>query len=75
MKCFSFFFLRILKCSFFHVRFMEAYSVFSFSQQLISAFERALEMTVDVPSEAHSSLSQDYIKCLSKVGKCYMPQL
>ncbi|XP_048045136.1 tetratricopeptide repeat protein 37 [Megalobrama amblycephala] len=36
-------------------------------QHLISAFERALKMTVDVPSEAHRSLSQDYIKCLSKL--------
>lgn len=36
-------------------------------QHLISAFERALQMTVDVPSEAHRSLSQDYIKCLSKL--------
>lgn len=50
-------------------------TVFFFSQQLISAFERALQMTVDVPSEAHMSLSQDYIKCLSKVGNLYMPQL
>uniref|UniRef100_A0A671QPQ4 Tetratricopeptide repeat protein 37-like n=1 Tax=Sinocyclocheilus anshuiensis TaxID=1608454 RepID=A0A671QPQ4_9TELE len=36
-------------------------------QHLILAFERALQMTVDVPSEAHRSLSQDYIKCLSKL--------
>uniref|UniRef100_A0A8C2J9Z5 Tetratricopeptide repeat domain 37 n=1 Tax=Cyprinus carpio TaxID=7962 RepID=A0A8C2J9Z5_CYPCA len=36
-------------------------------QHLILAFERALQMTVDVPSEAHRSLSWDYIKCLSKL--------
>uniref|UniRef100_A0A671QR46 Tetratricopeptide repeat protein 37-like n=1 Tax=Sinocyclocheilus anshuiensis TaxID=1608454 RepID=A0A671QR46_9TELE len=36
-------------------------------EHLILAFERALQMTVDVPSEAHRSLSQDYIKCLSKL--------
>ncbi|TRY85691.1 hypothetical protein DNTS_013421 [Danionella cerebrum] len=36
-------------------------------QHLMSAFERALHMTVNVPSEAHWSLSQDYIKCLSKL--------
>uniref|UniRef100_A0A672MPU7 SKI3 subunit of superkiller complex n=1 Tax=Sinocyclocheilus grahami TaxID=75366 RepID=A0A672MPU7_SINGR len=35
-------------------------------QHLISAFERALQL-IDVPSEAHRSLSQDYIKCLSKL--------
>lgn len=40
-----------------------------FPQQLISAFERALQMMVDVPSEAHRNLSQDYIKCLLKVGQ------
>lgn len=26
-------------------------------------------MMVDVPSEAHRNLSQDYIKCLLKVGQ------
>uniref|UniRef100_A0A8C2HQ09 Tetratricopeptide repeat domain 37 n=1 Tax=Cyprinus carpio TaxID=7962 RepID=A0A8C2HQ09_CYPCA len=36
-------------------------------QHLISAFERALQLMIDVPSEAHRSLSQDYIKCLSKL--------
>uniref|UniRef100_A0A8C1D2Y9 SKI3 subunit of superkiller complex n=1 Tax=Cyprinus carpio carpio TaxID=630221 RepID=A0A8C1D2Y9_CYPCA len=36
-------------------------------QHLILAFERVLQMTVDVPSEAHRSLSWDYIKCLSKL--------
>uniref|UniRef100_A0A672M7H5 SKI3 subunit of superkiller complex n=1 Tax=Sinocyclocheilus grahami TaxID=75366 RepID=A0A672M7H5_SINGR len=36
-------------------------------QHLILAFERALQMMVDVPSEVHKSLSQDYIKCLSKL--------
>uniref|UniRef100_A0A672MCS8 SKI3 subunit of superkiller complex n=1 Tax=Sinocyclocheilus grahami TaxID=75366 RepID=A0A672MCS8_SINGR len=36
-------------------------------EHLILAFERALQMMVDVPSEVHKSLSQDYIKCLSKL--------
>uniref|UniRef100_A0A673MSF9 Tetratricopeptide repeat protein 37-like n=1 Tax=Sinocyclocheilus rhinocerous TaxID=307959 RepID=A0A673MSF9_9TELE len=36
-------------------------------QHLISAFERAFQLMINVPSEAHRSLSQDYIKCLSKL--------
>ncbi|XP_073716319.1 superkiller complex protein 3 [Misgurnus anguillicaudatus] len=36
-------------------------------QHLILAFERALELTVEVPSEAHRSLSENYIKFLSKL--------
>ncbi|XP_051981305.1 tetratricopeptide repeat protein 37 [Xyrauchen texanus] len=36
-------------------------------QHLISAFERALQLTGDVPSEDHKSISEDYIKCLVKL--------
>ncbi|XP_027001415.1 tetratricopeptide repeat protein 37 [Tachysurus fulvidraco] len=36
-------------------------------QHLLSAFEKALQLTENVPSEAHKQLIQDYIKCLSKL--------
>uniref|UniRef100_A0A4W4G194 Tetratricopeptide repeat domain 37 n=1 Tax=Electrophorus electricus TaxID=8005 RepID=A0A4W4G194_ELEEL len=36
-------------------------------QHLLSAFEKALELTDNVPSEDHRQLTQDYIKCLSKL--------
>ncbi|XP_076854203.1 tetratricopeptide repeat protein 37 isoform X2 [Brachyhypopomus gauderio] len=36
-------------------------------QHLLSAFEKALELTENVPSEDHRELTQDYIKCLSKL--------
>ncbi|XP_056601418.1 SKI3 subunit of superkiller complex protein isoform X1 [Triplophysa dalaica] len=36
-------------------------------QHLILAYERALELTVDVPSEAHRSLTENYIYFLSKL--------
>ncbi|XP_062873563.1 superkiller complex protein 3 [Trichomycterus rosablanca] len=36
-------------------------------QHLLSAFEKALQLTETVPSEDHKQLIQDYIKCLSKL--------
>ncbi|XP_051518689.1 tetratricopeptide repeat protein 37 [Myxocyprinus asiaticus] len=36
-------------------------------QHLISAFERALQLTGDVPSEDHKSISENYIRCLAKL--------
>lgn len=38
-----------------------------FNFQLLSAFEKALQLTENVPSDDHKQLTQDYIKCLSKV--------
>ncbi|KAM9446217.1 superkiller complex protein 3 [Clarias gariepinus] len=36
-------------------------------QHLLSAFEKALQLTENVPSEDHKQLVHDYIKCLSKL--------
>ncbi|KAI5613252.1 tetratricopeptide repeat protein 37 [Silurus asotus] len=36
-------------------------------QHLLSAFEKALQLTENVPSEDHKQLIQDYIKCLSNL--------
>ncbi|KAI4898343.1 hypothetical protein NFI96_024563 [Prochilodus magdalenae] len=36
-------------------------------QHLLSAFEQALQLTENVPSEDHKQLIEDYIKCLSKL--------
>ncbi|KAI5088222.1 tetratricopeptide repeat protein 37 [Silurus meridionalis] len=37
-------------------------------QHLLSAFEKALQLTENVPSEDHKQLIQDYIKCLSNLS-------
>ncbi|XP_066510637.1 tetratricopeptide repeat protein 37-like [Hoplias malabaricus] len=36
-------------------------------QHLLSAFEKALQLTENIPSEDHRQLTQDYITCLSKL--------